>query len=404
MQSGWYILGQEVRAFEAEFAAWLGAAHAVGCGNGTDAIALALRALGIGAGARWSPSPTPRSRRVAAIEMVGATPLLIDIDPTALHDGPGELDAVLASAARRAAADPRGHCRCICMARPRTWTRSSPLCARHGVALVEDCAQAHGARLHGRRVGSFGESATFSFYPTKNLGALGDGGAVATSDPGAGRRIAALRQYGWRTHYISEEVGVNSRLDELQAAILRVKLAHLDAQNARRRAIAAAYDAALAGTGDRATGQAAGRGARLPPLRGAGGGAGGDAGAPAAAGDRHRHPLSPAGAPPAGLRGTGGARSRGMRGDRARRAEVLSLPLYPELTDGQVGECARRCAPFEPLAPRSSPRTLTQSVADDACVSDKGIVKLNWMHFETSPQHCLIGGCAVEGAPGGLRT
>src|SRR4029079_12880096 len=121
-------------------------------------------------------------------------------------------------------------------------------CRRHGVAVVEDCAQAHGATIGDRKVGSLTEIATFSFYPTKNLGALGDGGMLATQDAELGARIAALRQYGWRTHYISDAVGVNSRLDELQAAILRVKLQHLDAQNARRRAIAAAYDEALGGT------------------------------------------------------------------------------------------------------------------------------------------------------------
>ena len=112
--------------------------------------------------------------------------------------------------------------------------------------MIEDCAQAHGATIGGRKVGTFTEVATFSFYPTKNLGALGDAGLLATQDAKLGADIAALRQYGWRTHYISDAVGVNSRLDEMQAAILRVKLHHLDAQNARRQAIAAAYDAALA--------------------------------------------------------------------------------------------------------------------------------------------------------------
>jgi dTDP-4-amino-4,6-dideoxygalactose transaminase len=121
-------------------------------------------------------------------------------------------------------------------------------CRRHGVAVIEDCAQAHGASIDGRKVGTFTEAGTFSFYPTKNLGALGDGGMVATNDAKLGADIAALRQYGWRTHYISDAVGVNSRLDEMQAAILRVKLRHLETQNARRQAIAAAYDVALRGT------------------------------------------------------------------------------------------------------------------------------------------------------------
>jgi dTDP-4-amino-4,6-dideoxygalactose transaminase len=128
---------------------------------------------------------------------------------------------------------------------PADLDRIIPLCRAHGVALIEDCAQAHGARLHGRRVGTFGDAATFSFYPTKNLGALGDGGAVATNDPALAERIGALRQYGWHKHYISDEVGVNSRLDEVQAAILRVKLTDLDRQNARRAEIAATYTEAL---------------------------------------------------------------------------------------------------------------------------------------------------------------
>jgi hypothetical protein len=128
---------------------------------------------------------------------------------------------------------------------PADLDRIVPLCRQYGVALIEDCAQAHGARLRGQRVGSFGDAATFSFYPTKNLGALGDGGAVATADPLLAKRIEALRQYGWHQHYVSDEAGMNSRLDEVQAAILRVKLGHLDRQNARRSAIASAYDAAL---------------------------------------------------------------------------------------------------------------------------------------------------------------
>jgi dTDP-4-amino-4,6-dideoxygalactose transaminase len=223
----------------------------------------------------------------------------------------------------------------------------SASCTRHGVALIEDCAQAHGARLAGRRVGSFGQAATFSFYPTKNLGALGDGGAVSTNDAGLAARIAALRQYGWRTHYISDEVGVNSRLDELQAAILRVKLGHLDDGNARRRAIAGVYDAALAGTGiapparrpdaehvfhlyvirvpDRSTIQTR--------LRQSGVGTGIHYPQPVhlQPAYRNRIPLGP---------------SRCVATELA-AAEVLSLPLYPELTDSQV---AQVCAALRDLS------------------------------------------------------
>lgn len=246
LSSGWYILGNELRAFEAEFAVWLGRPAVIGCGNGTDAIALALRGLGIGPGATVVTVSHTAVATVAAIEMTGATPLLIDIDPVhytmdadalrdVLRDPPAGLPPV------------RAVIPVHLYGQPADLDQIVPLCRQHGVALIEDCAQAHGARLHGQMVGTFGEAATFSFYPTKNLGALGDGGAVAVSDPLLAKRIAALRQYGWHKHYISDEVGVNSRLDEVQAAILRVKLRHLDDQNARRAAIAAHYTTALAG-------------------------------------------------------------------------------------------------------------------------------------------------------------
>jgi dTDP-4-amino-4,6-dideoxygalactose transaminase len=245
LSSGWYILGNELRAFEAEFAAWLGVPAVIGCGNGTDAIALALRGLGIGPGSTVVTVSHTAVATVAAIEMTGATPLLIDIDPVHYTMDPDALSQVLQQ-------PPPGLPRIRAVipvhlyGQPADLDRIIPLCRAHGAALIEDCAQAHGARLHGKRVGTFGDAATFSFYPTKNLGALGDGGAVAVSDPNVATRIAALRQYGWHKHYISDEVGVNSRLDELQAAILRVKLTHLDRQNARRAHIAAAYTVALA--------------------------------------------------------------------------------------------------------------------------------------------------------------
>ncbi len=244
--SGWYILGGEGRGFEAEFAAWLGVAHAVGCGNGTDALALALRALGVGPGTSVATVSHTAVATVAAIEMAGAVPVLIDIDPVHYTMDPAELDAVLTH-------PPAGLPPVRAVIPVHLYGQAAdldaimPICARHGAALVEDCAQAHGATLGGRRLGTLGDVATFSFYPTKNLGALGDGGAIATGNPALAERLAALRQYGWYRHYVSDEVGVNSRLDEVQAAILRVGLAHLDARNARRRAIAARYDAALTG-------------------------------------------------------------------------------------------------------------------------------------------------------------
>ncbi len=247
LASGWYVLGTEGRAFEAEFAAWLGPGqHAIGCANGTDALALALRALDIGPGDTVATVSHTAVATVAAIEMAGATPLLLDVEPQGYCMDPAELSAVLA--------DPPaglGPIRAVIVVhlygQPADLGAIGAACDRHGVALIEDCSQAHGARWGTGRVGTFGALAAFSCYPTKNLGALGDGGVVTTADPALAARLAALRQYGWRQHYVSDEAGVNSRLDELQAAILRVKLAHLDAQNARRRDIAAEYDAALAG-------------------------------------------------------------------------------------------------------------------------------------------------------------
>ena len=239
LSSGWYILGNELRAFEAEFAAWIGVPSVIGCGNGTDAIVLALRGLGIGSGSTVVTVSHTAVATVAAIEMTGATPVLVDIDPVHYTMDPDALRRVLEQ-------PPAGlpKIRAVVVVHLYGQTadleRIVPLCREHGVAVIEDCAQAHGARLYGKRVGTFGDAATFSFYPTKNLGAFGDGGAVAVSDPAVAQRIAALRQYGWHKHYISDEVGMNSRLDEVQAAILRVKLAHLDGHNARRRQIATA--------------------------------------------------------------------------------------------------------------------------------------------------------------------
>jgi dTDP-4-amino-4,6-dideoxygalactose transaminase len=246
LASGWYILGKEGEAFEREFAAWQGAPRAIGCANGTDALTLALRGLGIGHGATVVTVSHTAVATVAAIEMVGATPLLLDIDPDTFTMDPDELVAVLE--------DPppglppiRAVIPVHLYGQPCDLAPMVKAAQRHGVAVIEDCSQAHGATLGGRKVGTIGDIACFSLYPTKTLGALGDGGVLSTADAQLADRIAAIRQYGWKDRYISAEVGVNSRLDELQAAILRVKLTALDAGNARRQAIAAAYDAALAG-------------------------------------------------------------------------------------------------------------------------------------------------------------
>jgi dTDP-4-amino-4,6-dideoxygalactose transaminase len=335
LASGWYILGQEVRSFEAEFAAWVGGGTAVGCGNGTDAIALALRGLGIGPDCTVVTVSHTAVATVAAVEMVGATPLLVDIDPAHFTLDPAELAAVLADPP--AGLPPiRAVIAVHLYGQPADLDAIVPLCRKHGVALIEDCAQAHGAALHGRRVGTFGDVATFSFYPTKNLGALGDGGAVITPEADRGTEIAALRQSGWHKHYISDAVGVNSRLDELQAAILRVKLRHLDSQNARRQQIAAAYDAALSSVPvaipSRRDGadhvfhlyvvRSAQRESLQATLRAAGIGTG-------------IHYPSPVHLQPA-YAGRVAMGPSGLRQTEQAAREVLSLPLYPELTDAQV--------------------------------------------------------------------
>ncbi len=251
LASGWYILGAEVAAFEREFAEWLGIAGAVGVANGTDALALALRALDIGPGCSVVTVSHTAVATVAAIEMVGATPILVDIDPRTYCLDPDELAAVVDR--WRDGGDGVPPIRAVVpvhiYGHPADMTRILPIARGAGLRVVEDCAQAHGATLRGARVGTLGDAAAFSLYPTKNLGALGDGGAVVTGDPELRERIVALRQYGWRERYVSAIPGVNSRLDEVQAAILRVRLRDLDARNARRREIALRFDCALAGTG-----------------------------------------------------------------------------------------------------------------------------------------------------------
>ncbi len=247
LDGGWYILGMETAAFEAEFAAFVGGRHAIGVGSGTDAIVVALRALGIGAGKTVATVSHTAVATVAAIEMTGARALLIDIDPATYTMDAAALERTLAR-------PPRGIERIDAIlpvhlyGQPADLAAIATLARRHAIPLIEDCAQCHGARFEGRPAGSVGDIACFSFYPTKNLGALGDGGMVTTGDDALAAELRAVREYGWRERrYVSERIGINSRLDELQAAILRVKLTSLAADNARRRAIAARYDARLAG-------------------------------------------------------------------------------------------------------------------------------------------------------------
>ena len=239
--SGWYVLGPSVRDFEAAFARYVGVDHAVGVANGTDAIALALRALGVGAGQRVLTVANAGCPGSAAIAQVGAQVNWVDVDEQRLTLAPDALAQALAAGPVAAVIATHLYGQMADM------PAIAALCRQAGVPLIEDCAQAHGAALDGRRAGRWGLLASFSFYPTKNLGALGDGGAVVTGDAALAERLRALRQYGWvRKYEVTVAGGANSRLDELQAAVLLAKLPHLDAANARRRAIAARYSAALA--------------------------------------------------------------------------------------------------------------------------------------------------------------
>ena len=239
MAGGWYILGTGVRTFEAAFAAYLGLDHVVGVASGTDAVMLALRACGVGQGDEVITVSHTAVATVAAIELCGATPRLVDIDPQTGTLDPAQLEPAITQRTRAIVPVHLYGC-------PADMNGILAVARRHSLLVIEDCAQAHGARYQGRMVGTMGDAAAFSFYPTKNLGAMGDGGAVATSRADVADRLRLLRQYGWRERYISDIPGYNSRLDELQAAILAVRLRYLDAENDARRRVAAVYDAGLA--------------------------------------------------------------------------------------------------------------------------------------------------------------
>lgn len=248
LTGGWYILGQETAAFEAEFAAYCGVAHAVGVGNGTDAILLALRALGIGPGDEVITVAHTAVATVAAVELAGARPILVDVDPTTATLNPTQVEAAITERTRAILPVHLYGNPADLLPLLEIIDQSNTQHPKSKIHLVEDCAQAHGAHYRGRPVGSWGDVATFSFYPTKNLGAMGDGGAVVTNNPAIAKRLRLLRQYGWRERYISHIPGHNTRLDELQAAILRVKLRYLNKWNETRRQLAAVYRQQLANT------------------------------------------------------------------------------------------------------------------------------------------------------------
>ncbi len=240
LDSGRVLLGEETAAFEREFAAWCGTSHCVGVGNGFDALHLVLRAWGIGAGDEVIvPSHTFIATWLAVSE-VGAVPVPVEPAPEGCNIDPARVEAAITPRTRAIIA-------VHLYGRPAPMRELSEIARRHGLKLLEDAAQAHGAQLGGRPCGSLGDAAAFSFYPGKNLGALGDGGAVTTNDLALAERVRRIANYGSSVKYQHELAGVNSRLDELQAAFLRERLRVLDADNAHRRRVAQAYLAGLAG-------------------------------------------------------------------------------------------------------------------------------------------------------------
>jgi dTDP-3-amino-3,4,6-trideoxy-alpha-D-glucose transaminase len=253
VRSGWYIRGEETAAFEREFATFTGAKHAVGVGSGLDAIALALQALGIGPGDEVIVPSNTYIATWIAVTQTGAVPVGVEpiggqwnLDPARVED---------AITPRTRALVP-----VHLYGQPADLAELLAVAKKRGLVVVEDAAQAHGARYDGRRIGAHGHAVAWSFYPSKNLGALGDGGAVTTDDQGVAARVRSLGNYGSSKKYVNELLGRNSRLDEIQSAVLRVKLHHVDSWNARRQAIANRYAQELAGV----------RGLRLPsvsPLR-----------------------------------------------------------------------------------------------------------------------------------------
>jgi dTDP-4-amino-4,6-dideoxygalactose transaminase len=238
LASGWYILGPEVEAFEREWAAYCEASHTVGVANGLDALVLALRAVGVGAGDEVLVPSNTYIATWLAVSAVGGRPIPVEPDPATHNLDPTRLEASITPATKAILP-------VHLYGQPADLDPILALARKHRLVVVEDAAQAHGARYKGRRIGAHSDAVCWSFYPGKNLGAFGDGGAVTTNRADVADRLRVLRNYGSRVKYVNEVQGANSRLDPLQAAVLRVKLAHLDAWNDRRRAIAAAYTGGL---------------------------------------------------------------------------------------------------------------------------------------------------------------
>lgn len=332
LEAGHYILGDEVASFEREFAHYIRRRYCVGVASGTDALVAALRALAPSASDYVITASHTSVATVAAIEMAGARALLLDIDASSftldaeelaqvIERPPGRILAIIAVHLYGQAADLHA---------------ILPLARRYGVPVIEDCAQCHGAKLDGKPLGSFGDMAVFSFYPTKNLGAIGDGGAIVLDDPQRYQQLKSYRQYGWSARHVSEFAGACTRLDELQAAILRTKLPRLEADNARRRQIAATYRRGLEGSGlvcpqfaanvmpafHQYVVRCAQRDTLRETLRRRGV-------------NTNIHYPVPVHLQPA-YRGRVALGPSGLpRSERAAR-EVLSLPMYPQLSDAQI--------------------------------------------------------------------
>ena len=239
VSSGWFIGGEEVEQFEADYAHYCGAAHALGVANGLDALYLALRAMDVGPGDEVIVPSNTYIATWLAVSQCGATPVPVEPLAGTYNIDPARIEAAITPATRVILP-------VHLYGQPADLDPILALARKHGLRVLEAAAQAHGARYKGQRIGAHGDAVAWSFYPGKNLGALGDGGAVTTNDPQLAERIRLLRNYGSRVKYVNEVKGVNSRLDPLQAAVLRVKLRHLDAWNARRQALAAAYLSGLA--------------------------------------------------------------------------------------------------------------------------------------------------------------
>ena len=241
LSKGRYICGDEVGAFETEFAAYTEVEHAVGVGSGTDALRLALEAIGINSGDEVITVSHTAVATVSAIRQCGGIPVFADIEPLFYTIDPNHIESLITPKTKAIIA-------VHLYGQPADIFSIMKIAAKHNLKVIEDCAQAHGAIINGRRVGSIGDIGCFSFYPTKNLGGFGDGGLITTCNSEYAERVKLLREYGWKNRYVSVIHGFNSRLDEVQAAILRVKLKYLDRDNDKRRLLAQIYLSGLQGT------------------------------------------------------------------------------------------------------------------------------------------------------------